>query len=186
MSADYDFLDDQPAPAPAPAPPPAPPPPDDAISQLLKLHNDFRKAHRVGELTISPLLMASAKRESDDCARTGRMNHTSSDGRTPFQRMSEAGYKYTWAGENIAEGYADAAAVCSGWESDAPHRANMLNSKFKDAGFAVSYDAAGRPYWTADFGSTMMMEQGELGSTAEAFEEYHGKTCAFAYRPKPE
>jgi uncharacterized protein YkwD len=153
------------------------------IDQLLQLHNDFRKAHGSPAFAIAPALMVSAKRESDDCARTNRLSHTSSDGASPFQRMTSAGYRYTWAGENIAMGQEDAPAVCRAWESDIPHRANMLNSKFRDVGFAVSYDRFNRPYWTADFGSTTMMMQGELGYTAEGFEDYPNQACAFAYRP---
>jgi uncharacterized protein YkwD len=174
-----------PPPLPTPPPPPQPPQPQGGeINQLLTLHNEFRRAHGVAPLVLNMHLIDSASREALDCARSGRLNHTSSDGKNPFQRMQEAGYHYTWAGENIAEGQVDAVQACGDWENDPPHRQNMLNPQFRDVGFGVAR-SGNATYWAADFGSTVAA----LGATAAgagrsgAFESYLTPTCAVAYRP---
>jgi uncharacterized protein YkwD len=145
-------------PAPKPLPPPQPPAPpvkpSDFAARLLALHNDYRKAKGVGPLRLDPRLMASAQRESDDCAKHRRLSHTSSDGASPFDRMTAAGYHWITAGENIAEGQPDAESAVDAWILDLPHRENMLNPQFTDVGFGLAYDTNGVPYWTVDFGRT--------------------------------
>jgi uncharacterized protein YkwD len=188
-----------PPPAPPP-PPPAPPPPApspippyvpgpgeaEAIARLLVLHNQLRAAAGVNSpLVLSGLLIIAAKNHSNESAARGVMGHTSADGRTPFQRIQALGYAFTWAGENVAKGQPDADAVCAAWRDSTLHYQNIINPHFREVGFAVSYGVEQLPYWTADFGSTMMMMQGMPGG-AEPFEEYPDGTCARAYRPVPE
>jgi hypothetical protein len=171
-----------PFPWPRPRPAPIPHPlPWDPIGHLLALHNDLRLRRRLGPLSLIPLLVQSAKFESDDMAAHGRLDHTSSDGRSPFRRMQDVGYRYVWAGENIGMGYPTPEAAFAGWEGSAAHLANILNPRFIDVGFAVSV-AAGVPYWTADFGSTMMGLATATGLPGP-YETYYGRTCAVAYRP---
>jgi uncharacterized protein YkwD len=143
-----------PKPLPPPQPPPPPPPvkPTDFAARLLTLHNDYRKANGAGPLRLDARLTASAQRESDDCAKHRRLSHTSSDGASPFDRMTAAGYHWTTAGENIAEGQPTPEAACAAWESDIPHRDNMLNPQFVDVGFGLAHDSNGVAYWTADYG----------------------------------
>ena len=55
----------------------------------------------------------------------------------------------------------DANAIVSAWMASSPHRANLLNKLFSDAGVVIVYDAAaggvygGEPTWvvTLDVGS---------------------------------
>jgi uncharacterized protein YkwD len=143
-----------PRPLPPPQPPPPPPTPSDFAARLLTLHNDYRKARGVGPLRLDARLTVSAQRESDDCAKHRRLSHTSSDGASPFDRMTAAGYHWITAGENIAEGQPTPEDACFAWESDLPHRENLLNPQFVDVGFGLAYDTNGVAYWTADFGRT--------------------------------
>ena len=94
---------------------------------------------------------------------------------SPWDRMVAAGYTYNWAGENIAAGYADAPAVMNGWMNSSGHRANILNTNFREVGVGYYYQtgdastvrrdtdgdcsqdgAPGGPYyryWTQNFGA---------------------------------
>jgi uncharacterized protein YkwD len=176
-----------PAPPRPPVPPPPAPPPSpagDVAQALLDWHNNFRSSRGVGTLRLDPRLVATAQAHSVDMAVHGFLGHGGSDGSSPFQRMTLVGYGYTWAGENAAEGQPDAAAVCAAWRDDPPHRENMLGGHYRDVGFGMARDAAGTPYWTADFGSTMMTF-GDVGAGRDPFEEYPSGTCARAYRPRP-
>jgi uncharacterized protein YkwD len=65
-------------------------------------------------------------------------NHNSLDGRTPFDRLSEAGIRYMTAGENIALGQTSAASVLNSWMRSDGHRANILNPQFKRLGLGAA------------------------------------------------
>jgi uncharacterized protein YkwD len=84
----------------------------------------------------------------------GYFDHTSPDGRSPFDRMRAAGYAGNLMGENIAAGQPTPAAVMDAWMHSPGHRANILNCQFTEIGVGVS-SRAGSPYriyWTQDFG----------------------------------
>ena len=104
-----------------------------------------------GALVIDGALTAAADAHAQDMKSQGYFAHESLDGRSPFDRMRAAGYSYNTAGENIARGQADAAAVMSGWMNSPGHRANILNCAFSDLG--VGYEeGSGGPWWVQNFG----------------------------------
>jgi len=74
----------------------------------------------------------------------------------PTDRLDAVGYD-NWTrsfayGENIAFGYASAAAVMAAWMASPEHRANILNPTFTEIGVSVAMDAAGRLFFTQEFG----------------------------------
>lgn len=93
----------------------------------------------------------------------------------PWTRMKDAGYVYSWAGENIAAGYALPSSVMSGWMNSSGHRANILNANYRELGVGYYYYPEDTPdtrrdsngdcaadgqanasyyrYWTQNFGS---------------------------------
>ena len=83
-------------------------------------------------------------------ARAGRARSTG-----PFERMSDAGYKYSWAAENIAAGQSDAAAVMDSWMNSAGHKKNILNCKLTELGVGMWKQPGSQygVYWTQDFGT---------------------------------
>ncbi len=50
--------------------------------------------------------------------------------------MSQSGYAYIAAGENLAKDYSDDGAVLSAWMASEGHRANILNAAYQDIGIA--------------------------------------------------
>jgi uncharacterized protein YkwD len=70
-------------------------------------------------------------------------------------RIQNAGYLFSSAGENVAYGFGDAAAVMSGWMNSEGHRQNILNPNYKEIGIGYAQGADGRPYWTQDFGASL-------------------------------
>jgi uncharacterized protein YkwD len=56
----------------------------------------------------------------------------------------------TAAGEDIAEGYANASACVAGWLADPPHRAILLGD-YDRAGVGRAVSSNGSIYWVADF-----------------------------------
>lgn len=121
---------------------------------LFASHNGERSKHKLPPYAINEQLNASAQRMADDMAKhPNRMSHAASDGSLPWDRIKDAGYRYQWAGENIAKWQSDAATVVADWMDSSGHRAAILSEQYKEVGFGVAYDGEGRPYWCADFGS---------------------------------
>jgi uncharacterized protein YkwD len=123
-------------------------------ARVLDLVNQHRAAAGLSPLIRAAELDSAARRHSDDMATHNFMSHTGSDGSTPGQRISAAGYQWSTYGENIAAGYSTAEAVVNAWMNSSGHRANILNSRYKEIGLAVTYRAGTtyRYYWTQDFG----------------------------------
>jgi len=63
--------------------------------------------------------------------------HTSPSGVSPWKWLGDAGYNYDVAGENLAKNYPTADATVSAWMNSETHKANILNNKYQDIGFAV-------------------------------------------------
>lgn len=124
-------------------------------SRVLELVNQHRATAGLSPLIRAAELDSAAQRHSNDMATNNFMSHTGSDGSTPGQRITAAGYSWTTYGENVAAGYTTADAVVTGWMNSSGHRANILNGNFKEIGIAVVYRAGTTYgyYWTQDFGA---------------------------------
>jgi uncharacterized protein YkwD len=123
------------------------------LSQVVTLTNAERAKAGCGPLTVDSRLTAAAQAHSDDMATHNYFNHTSQDGRTPFQRMAAAGYQFSIAAENIAAGQRTPADVMTGWMNSAAHRANILNCSLKQIGVGYGVGGSYGMYWTQDFGT---------------------------------
>lgn len=109
----------------------------------------------VGALAMQPNLREAARLHSADMAANGYFDHNSQDGRTPFDRINEAGYSgWTAAGENIAAGNASAQATFQQWVNSDGHCVNMMNANFNEigVGYAADPNSEYRHYWTQNFG----------------------------------
>jgi uncharacterized protein YkwD len=122
--------------------------------RVLSLTNEKRAAAGCPNLAPNDKLAASARRHTDDMARTGNFSHTGTDGSTPAQRVTDAGYHYRLMAENIAAGQGTAEEVVSAWMNSESHRANIVNCELRDLGVARGVDGNNKAYWTQDFGVT--------------------------------
>jgi uncharacterized protein YkwD len=108
----------------------------------------------VPALTSNAKLRCAARFHSRDMANKNFFSHTGSNGSTFVNRIDNAGYVWTAAGENIAAGQTTAANVVNGWMASTGHCNNIMNGNFKNLGVGYSYNAAATydHYWTQDFG----------------------------------
>jgi uncharacterized protein YkwD len=123
-------------------------------AQVLALVNKERASAGCGTLRSNTILVSVARAHSKDMAVHGYFDHSSQDGRSPFDRMRAAGYSGGLMGENIAAGQSTPAAVMNAWMNSPGHRANILNCGYKVIGIGVA-KVSGSPYriyWTQDFG----------------------------------
>lgn len=124
-------------------------------SQIINLINVERANAGLPALQQQGQLTAAARGHSEDMACNNFFLHTSPTTGSPFDRMSAAGYSYSWAGENIAAGYPDAQSVVQGWMNSQGHRDNILNPNFTQIGLGYAYlgGSAYGAYYTAVFGA---------------------------------
>ena len=129
---------------------------DSGESDLLSQVNRFRASRGLSTLVISDPLTLAAKWMATDMSVNDYFAHTSLDGRSPTQRMADAGYPAftTWSGEDLAAGYTSAAQVLQGWIDSPAHLAVLTNPAYRAIGIGRSYSSASQYgwYWDADFG----------------------------------
>jgi len=128
---------------------------------FVQLLNDYRVSNGLQPLLVSDMISEAGDRHDSDMGKYRFFDHYTkgSDwfaiGASPWDRMAASGYNYnTYKGENIAAGYATAAAVFQGWKNSPGHNANMLGANYKVLGVSLVY-VSGSPYgsyWTTDFG----------------------------------
>jgi uncharacterized protein YkwD len=141
--------------SPAPATPASTNPQDIFDQQILGLVNQERAKVGADPLKINEQLDLAADQHTLDQASMNKMSHTGSNGSNMGDRIKNAGYVFSSAGENVAYGFGDAAAVMSGWMNSEGHRQNILNPNYKEIGIGYAQGADGRPYWTQDFGAAL-------------------------------
>ncbi|MCA2216733.1 CAP domain-containing protein [Jidongwangia harbinensis] len=137
-----------------PPPPPGsgPPPGNPAFeAEVLSLVNRERTSAGCPAVTSDDRLVAAARAHSADMATRNYFSHTTPDG-VPFAtRITRAGYRWSGAGENIAQAQRTPAAVMASWMNSSGHKANILNCDFTNLGVGVAADADGTLFWTQDF-----------------------------------
>jgi hypothetical protein len=128
---------------------------DPRPAEMLALVNQRRcQAGRV-PLALNATLTHAARLHSARMAIHNFFDHTDPySGLTPFQRMQNFGYSYTYASENIAYGSSTVSATFNQWWNSTGHRNNMMNANFREMG--LGYRAGGRygHYWTMKLGRT--------------------------------
>ena len=110
---------------------------DISSDQLLFLTNQERENFGVGDLIVNDKLSQAALAKAQDMFEYNYCAHNSPTGKTPWTFIKSAGYKYVYAGENLARGFNSAEDVIKAWMASPDHRANMLSSNYRDVGFAV-------------------------------------------------
>jgi uncharacterized protein YkwD len=140
----------------APAPPANPPGGNTSFTaQVVTLTNAERAKAGCGALTVNSILTSAAQAHSADMAAHNYFDHNSQDGRSPFDRITAAGYQFSTAAENIAAGQRTPQDVMTSWMNSPGHKANILNCALHEigVGYATSSSSTYGAYWTQDFGT---------------------------------
>jgi len=124
-------------------------------ARVVALTNARRKARGCGALAVNATLSRVAQAHTTDMAVHSYVSHYSRTGRSPFDRMRAAGYRYSRAAENVAAGQTTPDTVVAAWMRSPGHRANILNCGLRQIGVGYARNTASRyrHYWTQDFGT---------------------------------
>ena len=106
--------------------------------QIISLTNIKRAENGLAPLSSSSKLANAARAKSDDMLSKNYWAHFSPQGTTPWSFITAAGYKYIFAGENLARDFNDATSVVNAWMASPSHKQNILDKNFKEIGVAVS------------------------------------------------
>jgi uncharacterized protein YkwD len=149
------------------AQPLTPPPERDAatISRLVLALTNQARAHArtcgsrrfppAPPLALASPLTRAARAHSRDMVVWDFFSHTGSDGSTPGDRATRAGYRWSMLGENIASGARTPRQAVAGWLASPEHCANIMTAGFSQMGVAFAVDPANARVidWTEDFGA---------------------------------
>ena len=96
--------------------------------------NTDRISEKKPPLQINPLLAKAAQLKAEDMAKRSYFSHEGPSGETPWTWFDKVGYKYVYAGENLALDFYDSSEVNRAWLNSPKHRANILAKNFTDIG----------------------------------------------------
>lgn len=111
---------------------------------VIELTNQSRRDYHLAELLPSAKLAVAAANKARDIMDKSYFAHFSPGGVSPWYWITQAGYTYTHAGENLAIRFTSAEGVNEAWLNSPTHRANILSEDFKEIGVAVLTDNFGQ------------------------------------------
>ena len=105
--------------------------------EVIRLTNEKRLQTGLAPLSTSSVLSQAAQAKGADMLNKDYWAHVSPDGTQPWYFFTSFGYKYKYAGENLARDFQDPVSAVEAWMASPSHKENMLSSKYKEIGIAV-------------------------------------------------
>lgn len=110
---------------------------DIKVSDLLALTNQERVERGLGSLAFSETLSQAAQSKAEHMFAHNYWAHVGPDGAEPWEFITGAGYRYLYAGENLARDFQHSQPVVAAWLDSPSHRDNLLSSRYEEIGLAV-------------------------------------------------
>ena len=105
--------------------------------EVIRLTNAQRTANGLNALSENSILDNAALAKGNDMLAKGYWAHFAPDGTSPWSFFLSFGYKYKYAGENLARDFPDAASAVTAWMNSPSHRENILNPNYQEIGIGV-------------------------------------------------
>lgn len=106
-------------------------------SEVIRLTNDRRTQAGLPALSENSTLSQAAQAKGADMLNKGYWAHFAPDGTSPWSFFLKFGYKYRYAGENLARDFSDAGSAVNAWMNSPTHRDNIMNGNYKEVGIGV-------------------------------------------------
>lgn len=110
---------------------------DISIEKLNQLTNEQRQKNNLPSLTVNSALTLAAQKKAENMFQENYWSHYSPDGKTPWDFILGAGYKYEYAGENLAKNFLFSNGVVDAWMNSPTHRDNLLKKEYTEVGYAI-------------------------------------------------
>lgn len=105
--------------------------------EVIRLVNIEREKNGLGPLRENDNLNVAAYKKGQNMFEEQYWAHYSPSGKDPWGFITGSGYKYSYAGENLARNFSNANDAVVAWMNSPTHRDNILNSKYEDIGISV-------------------------------------------------
>ncbi len=105
---------------------------------LISLTNEVRAQNNDSSLQTNTLLTEAANRKAQDMATKEYFSHVTPDGKTPWYWLDLVGYKYSYAGENLAVNFTDSQETMNAWMQSPTHRENIIKKEYTQTGIGIA------------------------------------------------
>ncbi len=128
---------------------------DEAVVKFRMLDsvNALRQAAGVPQLQLNAELTAAAATHARDMSLQNRPWHFGSDGSSPLQRVTRAGYVGQFLGEVLSETFETELETLAAWMEEQGSREILLDANAADMGFAWYQENSGRLWWVLNTGT---------------------------------
>ncbi len=105
--------------------------------EIVRLTNEKRTQVGLSPLSLDSTLSQAAQAKGVDMLNKNYWAHVAPDGTQPWVFFTNFGYKYRYAGENLARDFSSASSAVEAWMNSASHKENLLSSKYREVGIGV-------------------------------------------------
>ncbi len=105
--------------------------------EVIRLTNEKRTQAGLLPLQENPALSQAAQAKGADMLNRDYWAHLAPDGTQPWKFFTDFGYKYRYAGENLARDFSNPSSAVDAWMASPTHKENLLSPKYKEIGIAV-------------------------------------------------
>ena len=110
---------------------------DISVEKLYQLTNAQRIQYNLPLLRYNDKLAQAAAKKANDMFAKNYWAHYAPDGATPWEFILNSGYRYEYAGENLAKNFLFSNNVVEAWMESQSHKENILRKEYADIGFAI-------------------------------------------------
>lgn len=104
--------------------------------KIIELTNQERLKLNLNSLTANQILTQAAYNKANDIIKTQKFQHNINDKKFS-EWVRDAGYKYSYVGENLAIDFVTSEGVINAWLASPDHKKNILNPYYEEIGIAV-------------------------------------------------
>lgn len=105
--------------------------------RLIELTNLERSKSGLSPVSENSTLDQAAYAKAQNMFEENYWAHFAPSGKTPWDFILSSGYKFSYAGENLAKNFSSSDEVVTAWMNSPSHKENLLSSKYKEIGIAV-------------------------------------------------
>ncbi len=110
---------------------------DIKVTKIIELTNKEREKFGLKPLKENNNLNKAAYDKAINMFEKNYWAHYGPDGKTPWEFILNSGYKYEYAGENLAKDFMYSPEVVTAWMDSPSHKENIVNTNYSEIGVAV-------------------------------------------------
>lgn len=107
------------------------------VQEIVDKVNVERKRVGLPPVRENSMLNQAATAKAHNMFEEDYWAHFSPSGKDPWGFITGSGYKFSYAGENLARNFYTSDEVVNAWMNSPTHRANILNPNYQEVGIAV-------------------------------------------------